>query len=72
MQTLQSASLYQIKVILADIQARAYSSWQREVPDAFTFLLGKVNAMFLFLYYIIEPSLSRDHQAVTIMNLKKY
>ena len=70
--TLQSASLYQIKVMLADIQARAYSSWQREFPDAFTILLGKINAMFLFLYHIIEPSLSRYHQAVTIMNLKKY
>ena len=43
------------------------------VPEASMFLLGKIrDVMFLFLYPYIGPSLSRDHQTITITNLNIY
>ena len=58
MQTLQHASLeknylYQIQIILADIQDRAYI-FIIESPEASTFLLGRIkDVMSLFLYHIL-------------------
>ena len=58
MQTLQHASLkknyiYQIQIILADIQDRAYN-FIIESPEASTFLLGRIKyVMLLFQYYIL-------------------
>ena len=77
MQTLQRASLnntylYQIQIILAVIQARAYHFMIRKSPEASTFLLGKTKDVVSLPIPYIGPSLSSDHQIVTIMNLKIY
>ena len=78
MQTLQHASLkndflYQMQIILADIQSKAYSFMMKRIPKGFNIFARKnKDVMFLFLYRIYAPSLSRGHQTVTIMNLKIY
>ena len=73
MQTLhQSASLknnylYRIQIILADIQARAYTFMVKGIPRGFNIFTRKNKRCYVSLDIpYIGPSFSRDHHTVTI------
>ena len=76
MQTLPSACLknnylYQILIILADIQVRACNFMIKRIPRGFIFTKKNKICYVSIPIPHIGPSLSRDHQT-TKMNLKMY
>ena len=76
MQTLPSAFLknnylYQILIILADIQVRAYNFMIKRIPRGFIFTKKNKRCYVSIPIPHIGPKLSRDHQTTT-MNLKMY
>ena len=77
MPTLRCASfknnfLYQIQRILTNTQDRAYSFMIKRVPRCFNIFTRKNRSYYVSLPILcIGPSLSRDHQTVT-MNLNIY
>ena len=76
MQTLPSACLknnylYQILIILADIQVRAYNFMIKRIPRGFIFTKKNKRCYVSIPIPHIGSSLSRDHQTTT-MNLKMY
>ena len=65
--------LCQMKIILADIQARACDFMIKRIPRGFNFFTKKNKRCEVFLPTpYIGSSYSRGHQTVTIMNLKIY
>ena len=76
MQTLPSACLknnylYQILIILAHIQVRAYNFMIKRIPRGFIFTKKNKRCYISLPVPHIGPSLSRDHQTTT-MSLKMY
>ena len=66
------SNIYQMQIILADMQARLYNFVIKKTPEGFNTFTRKNKRYVSLPMSYIGPLLSRDHQTGTTMNRNIY